>query len=189
MSNSEFATRRRIEYDDPGQTWPLTFHNATSRESTWKVMALAMEGYTEVISYSSRRRMVPIHNTVSYSSTEKARNLQSWLSIWRIPKWNNKIRQNIRIIGKAFLLIFGRLVNASVRRFLWRAVPKYFHFLYLKGSLSRQYTICSSSKSSGNIPVYLTSLVATPMSPGQEIHFIISHDNHTTPSVPLSLHH
>jgi hypothetical protein len=30
-----------------------------------EVIALEMEGHTEVISYSSRRRMEPIHSTVS----------------------------------------------------------------------------------------------------------------------------
>jgi hypothetical protein len=89
------------------------------------------------------------------------------------------------IIGQA-LLIFGRFINASIR-FLWRAIPKYFQFLYSKGSSSRQHIICSSSKSAGNIQVYFTSLVAATMSPGHEIHLIISRNNHTTTSFPMSI--
>jgi hypothetical protein len=65
-----------------------------SQEKVYEeVIEPAMKGHTEVTSYSSRRRMVPTHSTMSYNSTEKAQTLQSWFSVRRIPKWNDKISE------------------------------------------------------------------------------------------------
>jgi hypothetical protein len=57
---------------------------------------------------------------------------------------------------------------------------------HTKVSLPPRVLCRFGSNAAGDIRVYMTSLVATPMSPGRNIHLIISHDSQTTTSFPMN---
>jgi hypothetical protein len=105
----------------------------------------------------------------------------------------------------------GRYINSSIRKFSWHGIPKYFQFLSLGGiiilalhyllewhgvSLPFWYVCHFLMKVSMSyfIPSQLKIYLFTgplwswhPVSPGCNIHLIISHDNHTTTSFSINL--